>query len=371
MSDSGGRNWLISVLFLDIVGYSKTSVDQQIKLKEVLNTSISDAIQGIPIEDRVILDTGDGNALCFLSDPEHALSAALSISRALATSNARGEVNTVVRAGINLGPVKLIRDLNNNLNAVGDGINVGQRIMSFAGNGEIMASRSFVEVVGCLKDSYANLFVLEGGKKDKHGREHICYRVVTSVQESAPLGTSSYSAPALSPHPAEAMPTGPQLAPSPAASLTLGDEYLSLVKSQISRHLGPIAATLVKKLAAKALSISDFEVRLLQEIPEGKERECLKGWLASPALQAARAKAPTPIACVSTEPSAAYCPTTVDAVVLGDAERTLASYIGPIAKLLVKKEAGRAKNAEELYKALASHIPEVERRESFLNQFFQ
>ena len=37
-----------------------------------------------------------------------------------------------VRIGINLGPVKLVRDINGAPNAIGDGMNAGQRVMSFA-----------------------------------------------------------------------------------------------------------------------------------------------------------------------------------------------------------------------------------------------
>ncbi len=37
-----------------------------------------------------------------------------------------------MRAGINLGPVRLVRDINSQPNIIGDGINVAQRVMSFA-----------------------------------------------------------------------------------------------------------------------------------------------------------------------------------------------------------------------------------------------
>ena len=66
-----------SVLFLDIVGYSKKSVSAQISTKEAFNAMLANAIQNVPADDRVILDTGDGAAVTFLGDVEDALKSVL------------------------------------------------------------------------------------------------------------------------------------------------------------------------------------------------------------------------------------------------------------------------------------------------------
>lgn len=63
-----------------------------------------------------------------------------------------------MRMGINLGPVKLLKDINNQLNLIGDGINVAQRIMSFAETGQLLVSRSYYDIVSCLSQEYAQLF---------------------------------------------------------------------------------------------------------------------------------------------------------------------------------------------------------------------
>jgi hypothetical protein len=82
-----------------------------------------------------------------------------------------------VRTGINLGPVKLVKDINGHPNIVGDGINVAQRIMSFARPGQIVVSRSYYDVVSNLASEYAKLFTYEGSRTDKHVREHEIYVV--------------------------------------------------------------------------------------------------------------------------------------------------------------------------------------------------
>jgi Tfp pilus assembly protein PilF len=88
-----------------------------------------------------------------------------------------------VRLGINLGPVKLLKDINGALNAIGDGINAGQRVMSFAPANQILVSQSFFEVVSRLSDDYKPLFHLKGIERDKHIREHTVYFLVPPGSE--------------------------------------------------------------------------------------------------------------------------------------------------------------------------------------------
>jgi hypothetical protein len=73
--------------------------------------------------------------------------------------------------------VKLVKDINGHPNIIGDGINVAQRIMSFARPGQIVVSRSYYDVVSNLASEYAKLFHYEGSRTDKHVREHEIYVV--------------------------------------------------------------------------------------------------------------------------------------------------------------------------------------------------
>jgi class 3 adenylate cyclase len=182
MLDQANRTFICSVVFIDLVGYSKKPVTEQIRLKTSLTNNLSEAIKDIPVNDRIILDTGDGAALSFLGDPEDALFTTLSLREAMVRDGmsatqveASGEDS--VRMGINLGPVKLVKDINGHPNIIGDGINVAQRIMSFARPGQIVVSRSYYDVVSNLASEYAKLFTYEGSRTDKHVREHEIYVV--------------------------------------------------------------------------------------------------------------------------------------------------------------------------------------------------
>lgn len=181
--ESSSRTLVCSVLFLDIVEYSKKAVADQLHLKQAFNRVLSKALEEVPQRDRIILDTGDGAAVTFMGDPEDALFAAMSVrdmSRTMpstAGTHPDAGVGLPVRMGVNLGPVRLVKDLNGQMNIIGDGINVAQRVMSFSRPGQLLVSRSFYEVVSCLSRDYLNLFHHEGSRTDKHVREHEVYSV--------------------------------------------------------------------------------------------------------------------------------------------------------------------------------------------------
>jgi class 3 adenylate cyclase len=174
MADLTNRTLVCSVLFIDIVGYSKKGVGEQVKLKQVFNQVLGNAIEAVPPRERVVVDTGDGAAVTFLGDPEGALFVALAVHDSV------GELP--VRMGINLGPVSLMKDINGLDNVVGDGINVAERVMGFADQGQVLVSRSFFEVVSLLSKDYATLFQQQESRTDKHDRAHDLYAVTDAVR---------------------------------------------------------------------------------------------------------------------------------------------------------------------------------------------
>jgi len=174
MADNTNRTLVCSVLFIDIVGYSKKGVGDQVRLKQSFNAVLTSALEQVPPRERVVVDTGDGAAVTFLGDPEGALFCGLAVLDKV------GELP--VRMGINLGPVSLMKDINGLDNVVGDGINVAERVMSFADQGQVLVSRSFYEVVSLLTKDYSELFRKEESRTDKHDRAHELYAVTDAVR---------------------------------------------------------------------------------------------------------------------------------------------------------------------------------------------
>jgi class 3 adenylate cyclase len=170
------RTFIGSVLFIDIVGYSRCTVPDQLTMKELFNDMLAATVQNVAPSDRIMVDTGDGAGIAFLGDPEDALFAALSLRDAIdAWEIAVGEPG-FVRMGINLGPLKVVRDINGHTNMIGDGVNDAQRVMSFAEPGQVMVSHSYYDIISRFSRDYAQLFIYEGTRHDKHVREHEVYR---------------------------------------------------------------------------------------------------------------------------------------------------------------------------------------------------
>lgn len=170
------RTFIGSVLFIDIVGYSMRTVPDQLEMKELFNTMLAEAVQKVVSSERLMVDTGDGAAIAFLGDPEDALFTALSLRDSIeATSTGVGEPG-FVRMGINLGPLKVVRDINGHTNMIGDGVNDAQRVMSFAEPGQVIVSHSYFDIISRFSRDYAQLFIYEGTRQDKHVRDYEVYR---------------------------------------------------------------------------------------------------------------------------------------------------------------------------------------------------
>ena len=186
MNDRINKTSICSIVFLDMIDYSKKPDSEQIDFKNQFNDFINIALKDIAQNDRIILDTGDGAAIAYMGSPEDALFMALNIRDSIMTNNESGQSLMHVRFGINLGPVRVVKDINGRPNIIGDGINVAQRIMSFAQPNQILVSRSYYEITSRLTQEISQMFDYSGVKHDKHVRDHEVYSVRLTKNNTAP-----------------------------------------------------------------------------------------------------------------------------------------------------------------------------------------
>src|SRR5712692_4779005 len=213
----GSGNRICTVVFVDIVRYSEEPVSRQVEMKAQFGTLLATALEQTPAADRLLLDTGDGAALCFLGDPEDGLFAANSLRAGVLDLPEAARLR--LRIGINLGPVRFVKDVNGQRNVIGDGINVAQRVMSFADPNQILVSRSYYEVVSRLSPEYGQLFQYAGLHKDKHVREHEVYEVQLAPPARAEAAPEDAAAEVVA-EPAPEGPTGPRFEPALLARVT-------------------------------------------------------------------------------------------------------------------------------------------------------
>jgi class 3 adenylate cyclase len=131
------------VLFIDIVGYSKLSIDEQHTRLDELNSIVrsSAQFQKAQSTNRLLkIPTGDGMALVFYKSPEEPAQCSMEISRAL-----KEHPRLQIRMGIHSGPVSGVVDVNERTNVAGAGINMAQRVMDCGDAGHILLSHHVAE----------------------------------------------------------------------------------------------------------------------------------------------------------------------------------------------------------------------------------
>jgi TolB-like protein/class 3 adenylate cyclase/Tfp pilus assembly protein PilF len=131
------------LLLIDVVGYSKLLVNEQIELLQELNQIVreTECFRVAEASDKLIrVPTGDGMALLFFRSPEEPVRCALEISRAL-----QRHTHIQLRMGIHSGPVNRVTDVNDKTNYAGAGFNVAQRVMDCGDAGHILLSGHVAE----------------------------------------------------------------------------------------------------------------------------------------------------------------------------------------------------------------------------------
>jgi serine/threonine protein kinase len=390
------RNLLGTILFLDLVGYSIKSVDNQVALKKLFNELIGKALRGVPEETRIAIDTGDGAAICFMGDPEEALHSALLLRDLL--GQRYGNVLTA-RIGLHMGPVRVISDINNRVNVIGDGINVAQRVMDFAQPNQVLVSRAYYDVISRITDDTAEMFMYLGQHEDKHGRMHEVY----SVEQSHKTTTRR-----------EGPSTG-YTQTMPVRSVPLSDEMVHDVEAELARHIGPLAKVLVRKARPLALTIDQLRDALAPSIQEPKAREQFlaaehahpsshppsshppSGAPSSASMPLSQPSRPrgAPSAPVRSSPPSGGWPAAGNSIPastrantqpasttlrsqpsgrtldippdeLTAIEHALSKHIGPMAKMLVKREYARSSDVKSFVEAIAANVDKADQREAFM-----
>jgi serine/threonine protein kinase len=370
------KNVMGTIMFLDLVAYSTHSVDQQVAIKTLFNELINKAISGVEESSRILLDTGDGAAICFLGDPEEALRSSL-LLRDLLLQRYREKLS--MRVGLHMGPVRMLMDINNRVNVVGDGINVAQRIMDFSAANQITVSRAYYDVISRISDGAPGMFEFLGARLDKHQRSHDIYALVDpqAVRQAVVQNVAIFEQTRLLAHMEPIAPAD-----------------IQLIELELMQAIGPLAHVLVKKAVPRAATAQDLRELLAVSIQDIATRDAFihpkshssrlanattfassVGHALSSSVTRPLTQPPTqPPSPVLTQPSSATLPTstslkvhTFTAEQQALLERALSHHIGPLAKTLVRKEAGRQADWSGLLQALAKHIDKPGDRAQFMS----
>lgn len=190
-----------TIVFTDIVGFSKKPTAEQRRLIDALNALVRFKLSKLfapPDPDLIALPTGDGMALAFLHkdrklwNPDTILQLILELHQ-WAHSGGGGASAVQLRVGVHVGPIEVITDVNQRPNVCGGTINYAQRVMDAASPAQTLFSEAAcIEYIGndpqvSVLASGANVSVSFQGPIEvfaKHGLQIQVYKLVTAAAVS-------------------------------------------------------------------------------------------------------------------------------------------------------------------------------------------
>ncbi len=149
-------------------------------------------------------------------------------------------------------------------------------------------------------------------------------------------------------------------------AVALSPESLAEIERSLSRHMGPMAGVLIQRGHAQAKSVEEFFRLLADNIPDDAEQAAFLKKMRTVKTVAGADAAATMVPGKAPLGKAAAATAQFPPEVLAQAERALASYVGPLARLLIKDAASKSGNLKDLYTQLAAHIDSEDERRAFL-----
>lgn len=136
----------------------------------------------------------------------------------------------------------------------------------------------------------------------------------------------------------------------PRAQVPFNQATLSAVERTLAQHVGPIARRVVQSAAWQARSLEELHDIVARAIERPELRTRFRNELGSTVASGRPAAAP------------------IAPAVAQQGERELATYLGPIARVLVRRALATATSPDEFWQRLASHIEREADRQAFLSK---
>lgn len=149
---------------------------------------------------------------------------------------------------------------------------------------------------------------------------------------------------------------------------SLDPVLLKTVEEKLRTYVGPVARVLVQTVAGRGRSAADLVAELAQSVPVEADRERFLRETSS--LARLRSPAPPAGGPPLSDSSGRRSGGTVSLPEqeLERAQAALTEFVGPIARVLVRRAAANASSVEQLWQALATHIDSPTERAAFLRR---
>jgi serine/threonine protein kinase len=154
--------------------------------------------------------------------------------------------------------------------------------------------------------------------------------------------------------------------PPPAPEPVLFDaNFLDQVEHELAQHVGPIAPVMVKKAAKKAQDPAELVQLIAADITHNGLRLKFERRFADASRPASR---PQPTTGTASGRSGAPSGPRFSAEVLNRVVWHLSQYLGPVAQVVVKRAALKARDESELYLMVADEIEDPAEKKAFIRR---
>jgi serine/threonine protein kinase len=154
--------------------------------------------------------------------------------------------------------------------------------------------------------------------------------------------------------------------PQPRVQSDFEAAFLKDIEGELAQHVGAIAPAMVRNAAKKASNPAELIHMLAADITHDGVRLKFERRFADSSRPASQPQPTT--SAKRNEPSTNAAASRFSLEVLDRAERRLAQYLGPVAKVVVRRAAVKARDESELYLLLADEIENPAEKKAFIRR---
>ena len=210
-------------------------------LKKRVQGLLGSALEKLPVEGRLAVESGHAAVVCFVSDPQDGLHAALLLRDEVEQHH---EAQLSVRVALNIGAVQVASDPQEQLRVTGEGIHHAVEIRDRAQPNEVVVSQSYHLLLSQLNPALAGRFAF-------HTRG-----------EAQPVRL--YAAPA---------PTLAKPRRDEARQLDITPSELDVIEHTLERFMGASALPLMRSEIERCGTLHDFAAAIAAGIEHPQQRE--------------------------------------------------------------------------------------------------
>ncbi|MEO1457163.1 MAG: serine/threonine-protein kinase [Pseudomonadota bacterium] len=150
----------------------------------------------------------------------------------------------------------------------------------------------------------------------------------------------------------------------PQSAAAFDAEAMERLERELTKIIGPIAKVVLKRAAKEATNEEDLRAALIEAVGEGAMAEAFRRVLHRTTLTSVHSYASRPADGQGQNQPRLMLPPEV----ITSTQRSLASFVGPMARVLIDRAAMSARDHEEFYRTLAESIPSDRDRNDFLRK---